>query len=168
MERNVIFCCWSRKTTSTQCTQLTAQLFDNFNTVHTTNSPALRQLQHSAHNWQPSASTTTSTQCTRLTAQLFDNNFHTVHTTGSQALPDHSRQYQRCTSYAAVHYIVLLTMGILMAETCWDKGRWMNFLCVASSWTSTVPSFTMHCHMNVTVLKWSSVSLDSVVLDGYS
>jgi hypothetical protein len=34
-------------------------------------------------------------------------------------------------------------------ETCWQKGRWINFICVASSWIITLPCFTMHGHMNV-------------------
>jgi hypothetical protein len=79
---------------------------------------------------------------------LFEN-LHTVHTTGGPALPDHSQQYQCCTSYAVVHYIVLLTMGILMAETCWDERRWLNFICVASSWIIALPCFTMHSHKKV-------------------
>ena len=33
----------------------------------------------------------------------------------------HSHHYQCRTPYAAVHTLVLLMMGIMMPETCWDK-----------------------------------------------
>ena len=38
------------------------------------------------------------------------------------------------TSYAAVHTIVLLMMGIMMPETCWDKSLIINIRSVASCW----------------------------------
>jgi hypothetical protein len=66
--------------------------------------------------------------------------FHTVHTASIPALLNPRRQYQCWTSNAAVRYIVLLMMGILMPETCWAKEHWMNFICVASSWLFTLPT----------------------------
>jgi hypothetical protein len=50
------------------------------------------------------------------------------------------RQNQCCTSYAVIHCIVLLTMGILMPETCWDKDRWIHFVRGTSSGIITLPS----------------------------
>jgi hypothetical protein len=75
-----------------------------------------------------------------------------VLTTGQLAVqlyPTTAGKHRCCTSYTVVHYVVLLTMGILMPKTCGDKGRWINFICVASSWVTALPSFTMHGHMNI-------------------
>jgi hypothetical protein len=77
-----------------------------------------------------------------------NNNFHTVLTASSPALLDLRRQYQCLTSYAAVHYIVLLMMGILMPKTCWAKEQWINFICVASSWFTTLPKMKFSSHRN--------------------
>ena len=38
------------------------------------------------------------------------------------------------TPYAAVHTLVLLMMGIMMPETCWDKCLIINIRLVASCW----------------------------------
>ena len=38
------------------------------------------------------------------------------------------------TPYAAVHTLVLLMMGIMMPETCWDKSLIINIVLVASCW----------------------------------
>ena len=46
----------------------------------------------------------------------------------------HSHYYQCRTPYAAVHTPVLLMMGIMMPETCWDKSLIINIRLVASSW----------------------------------
>ena len=45
----------------------------------------------------------------------------TVHTACVPAPHNHSHHCQCGTPYAAVHTIVLLMMGIMMPETCWDK-----------------------------------------------
>ena len=45
----------------------------------------------------------------------------TVHTVCAPAPHNHSHHYQCRTPYAAVQTLVLLTMGIMMPETCWDK-----------------------------------------------
>ena len=45
----------------------------------------------------------------------------------------HSHHYQCRTPYAAVHTIVLLIMGIMMLETCWDS-LIINIRLVASCW----------------------------------
>jgi len=44
-----------------------------------------------------------------------------VHTARGPAPHNHSHHNQRRTPYAAAHTLVLLMMGIMMPETCWDK-----------------------------------------------
>jgi hypothetical protein len=77
---------------------------------------------------------------------------HLIHIQ-SHTSPNETSQFCisfRCwTSYAVVRYIVLLMMGILTLETCWDKEHWINFICVASSWFFALHKFTMHGHMNI-------------------
>ena len=45
----------------------------------------------------------------------------TVNTVRVPSPYNHSHHNQYRTPYAAVHNLVLLTMGIMMPETCWDK-----------------------------------------------
>ena len=60
---------------------------------------------------------------------------------------NHSHHQQCRTPYAAVHTLVLLMMGIMMPETCWDKSLIINIRLVASSWfLSPHPTFMMHSH----------------------
>ena len=52
--------------------------------------------------------------------------------------------------YAAVHTLVLLMMGIMMPETCWDKSLIINIRLVASCWfLSLHPTFVMHGHKSL-------------------
>ena len=54
------------------------------------------------------------------------------------------------TPYAAVHTLVLLMMGIMMSETCWDKSLIINIRLVASSWFLSLHStFMMHGHTSL-------------------
>jgi hypothetical protein len=48
---------------------------------------------------------------------------------------NHSHHNQSRTPYAAVHTLVLLMMGIMMPETCWDKSLIINIWLVASCWS---------------------------------
>ena len=74
----------------------------------------------------------------------------TVLTACIPALHNHSHHYQCRTPYAAVHTLVLLMMGIMMPETCWDKSLIINFRLVASSWfLSLHPTFMMHGHKSL-------------------
>ena len=57
-----------------------------------------------------------------------------VHTACVPAPHSHSHHYQCRTPYAAVHTLVLLMMGIMMPETCWDKSLIINIRLVASCW----------------------------------
>ena len=73
----------------------------------------------------------------------------TVHTACIPAPHRHSHHHQCRTPYAAVHKIVLLMMGIMMPETCWDS-LIINIRLVASCWfLSLHPNFTMHGHKSL-------------------
>ena len=50
----------------------------------------------------------------------------TDHTARVPATHNHSQHYQCRTPYAAVHTLVLLMMGIMMPETCWDRSLIIN------------------------------------------
>jgi len=64
-----------------------------------------------------------------------NSNLHTMHTAHDAAPHNHS-QYNQCrTPYAVVHDLVLLMMGIIMSETCWDRSLIINIGLVASSWS---------------------------------
>ena len=63
---------------------------------------------------------------------------------------NHSHHYQCRTPYAAVHTIVLLMMGIMMPETCWDKSLIINIRLVAPCWfLSLHPTCMMHGHKSL-------------------
>ena len=62
-----------------------------------------------------------------------------VHTARVPAPHNHSYHNQCRTTYAAVHTLVLLMMGIMMPEICWDKSLIINIGLVASCW------FYLHC-----------------------
>ena len=71
--------------------------------------------------------TVTFTQCTQLTTQL--------HTTTASTTR---------TPYAVTHGLVLLMMGIIMPETCWDRSLIINIGLVASCWfLSLCPIFIL-------------------------
>ena len=61
-------------------------------------------------------------------------NVRLVHTACVPAPHNHSHHNQCRTPYAAVHTLVLLMMGIMMSETCWDKSLIINIRLVASCW----------------------------------
>ena len=70
----------------------------------------------------------------------------TLHT----APHNHSHHNQCRTPYAAVHTLVLLMIGIMMPETCWDKSLIINIRLVASCWfLSLHPMFMMHGHKSL-------------------
>jgi len=58
--------------------------------------------------------------CVKVVVRL-NNNFHTVHTARVTAPHYHSQHNQCRTPYAVIHGLVLLKMGIMMPETCWDR-----------------------------------------------
>ena len=54
------------------------------------------------------------------------------------------------TAYAVVHGLVLLMMGIMMPETCWDRSLIVNIRLVVSCWfLSLHPTFMMHGHKSL-------------------
>ena len=57
-----------------------------------------------------------------------NSNVHTVHT----APHNHSQHNRHRTSYAVTHSLVLLTMGIMMPETCRDRSLIINIGLFAS------------------------------------
>jgi len=62
---------------------------------------------------------------------------------GSQ-VHNHSQHNQCRTPYAVIHGLVLLTMGIMMPETCWDRSLIINIWLVASySFLSLHPTCMM-------------------------
>ena len=57
-------------------------------------------------------------------------------------------QHNQCrTPYAVIHGLVLLMMGIMMPETCWDRSSIINIGLVASCWFISL-------HHNVNFLAW--------------
>jgi len=99
------------------------------------------KLQFDSKSW-----TVTFTQC--LTAQLEQSNsyFHTVHTACDPAPHNHSQHNEWRTPYAVVHGLILLMMGIMMPETCWDRSLIVNIILVASCWflSFTLRIFLLH------------------------
>jgi len=59
---------------------------------------------------------------------------HTVHTAYDPAAHNHSKHNQCRTPYAVIHGLVLLMMGIMMPETCWDRSLIINIGLAASCW----------------------------------
>ena len=73
-----------------------------------------------------------------LTTQL-----HTTTANGSQ--------HNQCrTPYGAVHGLILLTMGIMLPETCWDRSLMINIGLVVSCWFLSLHTTSMlHDHRNL-------------------
>ena len=64
---------------------------------------------------------------------------------------------------AAVRTLVLLMMGIMMPETCWDKSLIINIRLVASCWfLSLNPAFMMHGHRSLKRSKMYQVVTNAV------
>jgi len=59
---------------------------------------------------------------------------HKVHTAYDPAPHNHSQHNQCRTPYAVIHGLVLMMMGIMMPETCWDRSLIINIELVASCW----------------------------------
>ena len=86
---------------------------------------------------------------------LSNSNFHTVHTACDPAPHNHSQHKQCRTSYAVVHSLVLLKIGIMMHKTCWDRSLVINIWLVVSCWFPSLhPTFIMHSHKS---LKFSNI-----------
>ena len=72
--------------------------------------------------------------CTAAYVVLSRTVTFTVHTARVQAPHNHSHHNRCRTPYAEVHTLVLLKMGIMMTETCWDRDLIINIKLVASCW----------------------------------
>ena len=84
-----------------------------------------------------------------------------VHTARVPAPHNHSQQNQCKTPYASVCTLVLLMIGIMTPETCWDKSLIMNIRLLASCWfLSLHPTFMMHGHKPKTTktTAWTSIN----------
>jgi len=85
-------------------------------------------------------------------------NFHTVHTARVPAPHNHSQHNQCRTPYAVVHGLVLLMMGIMMPETCWERSLIINIGLVAACWFLCLhPTFMMHGHKSLKHCKRSYI-----------
>ena len=63
---------------------------------------------------------------------------------------NHNQHNQCRTPYVIVHGLVLLMMGIMMPETCWDKSLIINIGLVAfCCFLCLHPTFMMHGHKNL-------------------
>ena len=64
--------------------------------------------------------------CVKVTVRQSNSNFHTAHDTAPQ---DHSQPqptHPGRTPHAVGHGLILLMMGIMMPETCWDRSLIIN------------------------------------------
>jgi len=67
---------------------------------------------------------------------------HTVHTAYDPSPHNHNQHSQCRTPYTVIHGPVLLMMGIMVPETCWDRSLIINIGLVASCWfISLHPTF---------------------------
>jgi hypothetical protein len=74
--------------------------------------------------------------------EWYRSTVHTVRTACDRAAHNHSQHNQYRTPYAVIHGLVLLMMGIMIAETCWDRSLIINIGLVASCWfISPHPTF---------------------------
>ena len=83
-------------------------------------------------------------------SQSVEGDLHTVHTARGPTPRNHS-QHKKCrTPYAVIHSLVLLKIGIMMPETCFDRSLIINTRLVASCWfLSLHPTFMMHGHKSL-------------------
>ena len=72
---------------------------------------------------------------------------------------NHSHHNQCRTPYAAVHTLVLLMMGIMLPETCWDKSLLINIRLVASCWFLSLHHIFKPCYMSVLFLVLSQCQI---------
>jgi hypothetical protein len=82
--------------------------------------PCIMNVAWRERNQQDATSLMFINKCLSLTVTF------TVHTACVPAPHNHSHHYQCRTPYAAVHTLVLLMMGIMMPEACWDKRLIIN------------------------------------------
>jgi len=80
--------------------------------------------------------------CALCEGYCSNSNLHTVHTAYDPAAHNHSQHNQCRTPYAIIHGLVLLTMGIMMPETCCGRSLIIIIGLVASCWfISLHPAF---------------------------
>ena len=115
---------------------------------------------HSAHSSRPSSTQPqpslpvqnticgSAHSCSPDDGQL-NSNFHSAHSSRpSSTQPQSSLPVQN--TICAVHILVLLMMGVMMPETCWDKSLIIDIRLVASCWFLALhPTFMMHGHKSL-------------------
>ena len=95
-------------------------------------------------------SNTTAYTYTHEIPTMFTTHYSTQRHYSSHILRFFPLLLQCRTPYAVVHGLVLLMMGIMMPETCWDRSLIINIRLVASCWfLSLHPTFMMHGHKNL-------------------
>ena len=108
----------SRTVTVTQCTQLKTQVHKN-----TANHSLHTQAEHPVHSAPSSRRRSTRTQpTTAYTPRL--NTQCTVHPAQDAGPQEHSQPqptHPGRTPHAVGHGFILLMMGIMIPETCWDR-----------------------------------------------
>jgi len=72
------------------------------------------------------------------------------HTACDPAPHNHNQHNQCRTPYAVVRGLVLLMMGIMMPETCWDRSLIIKIRLVASCWFLSLHP-TMRCLLITTI-----------------
>ena len=97
------------------------------------------------------------TVCTvKVTVRLCRTITFTVHTARVPAPYNHSYHNQCRTPYAVVHNLVLLMMGIMMPETCWDKSLIINIRLVASCWFLSLRQECLNYLFSSSSTNWKS------------
>ena len=63
-------------------------------------------------------------------------------------------QHNQATPHALLNSLVLLTMGIMMPETCWELTNQENkhHIVVTSNWFYYLPTLKMHGHTNIKLI----------------
>jgi len=102
--------------------------------------------------------------CALCEGYCSNSNLHTVHTAYDPAPHNQCR-----TPYAVVHDLVLLMMGIMVPETCWDRSLIINTRLAASYWFLFLhPTFMMHGHKNLKFFHFTIQRLFLILLHSSS
>jgi hypothetical protein len=111
-----------------------------------------------SHVWQYAAACTKVHWCRRRLQP--NNNFQKVHTAYTTATHNHS-QHNQASSHEVLTslVLVLLTMGIMMPETCWD---WFNLrnihLVIVASVGSVIHLSCLGCWLTSYIFRYQTVA----------
>ena len=115
--------------------------------------------------------------CALCEGYCSNSNLHTLHTAYNPAPHNHSQHNQCRKPYAVIHGLVLLMIGIMMPETCWDRGLVINIGLVASGWFISLHRMFHDARSQEPknlIMEWWQVSLqlfrsaqtDVIIVDG--